>query len=77
MSIVTSALRRRCIGTRQLYYDARLEDVEEFRECESCVPWSHDVEGEGMLVRVPYLPYLPNSAGDEEERRDVLRGTGM
>ncbi|RMY22072.1 hypothetical protein D0867_02943 [Hortaea werneckii] len=30
MSMATSALRRRCIGTRQLYYDARLEDVEEF-----------------------------------------------
>ncbi|RMX95709.1 hypothetical protein D0868_11584 [Hortaea werneckii] len=75
MSIVTSALRRRCIGTRQLYYDARLEDVEEFGECESCVPWSHDTKREGMFVRVPCLPYLPNSAGDEEERREVLRRT--
>ncbi|RMY16916.1 hypothetical protein D0868_00078 [Hortaea werneckii] len=75
MSVTASALRRRCIGTRQLYYDARLEDVEEFCECESCVPWSHDVEREGMLVRVPYLPYLPNSAGEEEERREVLKRT--
>lgn len=77
MSIATGALRGRCIGTRQLYYDARLEDVEELHECESCVPWSHDVEREGMLVRAPYLPYLPNSAGDEDERREVLRRTGM
>ncbi|RMY82539.1 hypothetical protein D0864_08040 [Hortaea werneckii] len=82
MSVAVSALRGRCIGTRQLYYDARLESIEEFCECESCVPWSHDAEREGMLVRVPYLPHLPNSAGDEEkededddERREVLRRT--
>jgi len=83
MSVAVSALRGRCIETRQLYYDARLESIEEFCECESCVPWSHDVEREGMLVRVPYLPHLPDSAGDEEEedddeeRREVLRRTGM
>ncbi|RMZ08033.1 hypothetical protein D0860_04858 [Hortaea werneckii] len=81
MSVVTSALRRRCIGTRQLYYYARLESVEEFCECKSCVLWSHDVEREGMLVRVPYLPHLPNSVGDEEEeeeeeeRKEMLRRT--
>ncbi|RMZ28742.1 hypothetical protein D0859_07173 [Hortaea werneckii] len=80
MSIATGALRRGCIGTRQLYYDAQLESIEEFCECESCVPWFHDVEREGMLVRVPYLPHLPNHAGDEElegERTEVLRRTGM
>ncbi|RMY91550.1 hypothetical protein D0861_03031 [Hortaea werneckii] len=80
MSITASALRKRCIGTSQLYYNAQLESIEEFCECESCVPWSHDVEREGMLVRVPHLPHLPDSAGDEElegERREVLRRTGM
>ncbi|OTA25042.1 hypothetical protein BTJ68_13462 [Hortaea werneckii EXF-2000] len=80
MSIAASALRGRCIGTQQLYYDARLESIEEFCDCESCVPWSHDAEREGMLVRVPYLPHLPDLHGDEEEgedeeRSEVLRRT--
>ncbi|RMY51305.1 hypothetical protein D0863_14621 [Hortaea werneckii] len=75
MSIATSALKAPCDGSQQQYYDAWLESIDQFCECESCVPWSHDVEREGMLVRVPYLPYLSNSAGDEEERRDVLRRT--
>ncbi|RMY80500.1 hypothetical protein D0862_12707 [Hortaea werneckii] len=75
MSIATSALKAPCDGSQQQYYDAWLESIDQFCECESCVPWSHDVEREGMLVRVPHLPYLANSAGDEEERRDVLRQT--